>query len=244
MLWKSSTTMTCCAAAGLASWSSLVAAAGIDTYSVAVATVAFDGPLEPQYFLGYSAFAIDDASDGDGPVVGSPSMLRDADGEALFESTVLVTDLGVGAFRVVATLSAIAGTLFDSIPASAMTIDGEGGPWSANAFNYTVGNILGFPDVERDGVDIGTEWAYVAGEVRLSSADQDWVFDHMQFFHPSEFEGASLTDVHLGYNLAMGLLESTGANSMTITVEVVAVPTPAAIGLFAMTGPIARRRRH
>ncbi|MGA1391767.1 MAG: hypothetical protein ACO38W_01285 [Phycisphaerales bacterium] len=66
----------------------------------------------------------------------------------------------------------------------------------------------------------------------------------MQFFHPSEFEGASLTDVHLGYNLAMGLLESTGANSMTITVEVVAVPTPAAIGLFAMTGPIARRRRH
>ena len=243
MLWKSSTTMTCCVAAGLASWSSLVAAAGIDTYSVAVATVAFDGPLEPQYFLGYSAFAIDDASDGDGPVVGSPSIIRDADGDALFESNVLVTNLGGGAFRVAATLSAIAGSLFDSIPASAMTIDGDGGPWSANAFNYTVGNILGFPDVERDGIDIGTEWTFAAGEIRLSGVDQDWVFDHTQFFHPSQFEGASLTDVHLGCNLAMGLLESTGASSLTITVEVASVPTPAAIGLLAMSGLIARRRR-
>lgn len=191
-----------------------------DTYSVSVATVAFDGPLEPANFLGYEAFVVDDASDGTGPLVGRPVTLYGPGGTALYESLVSVTATEWGGFELNATLSAITGDLFSTIPRSAMSIAGDGGPWDANAFNYTVGNVLAFPDIERDGIDIGTEWVFVDGQVSLTGGAEDWSIDHVQFFHPSDIEGAILSDVHLGYNLDPGLLESTGATSMTITVEV------------------------
>jgi hypothetical protein len=220
MIKTATITVAFCALLGFAGLSA-AATDVTDTYSASVSMVAFDGPLDPNFFRGKNRFAFDDAADGDGPVVGSSAVLPDAGGTPLFNSRVFVTDLGDGTLSVTATLSAIAGSLLDSIPQAAMKINSDGGALTANAFNYTVGNILGLPpEIRRDGINIGTEWVFIDGEVRLSGMNPDEVIDHVQLFHPSDVEGAALTDVHLGYNLDMETLERTKASSMSITVKV------------------------
>lgn len=213
-----------------------------DTYSVAVATVAYDGTFEASNFLGYQALAYDDASDGTGPVVGVEAILLDQSGDSLFQSLVTLAPWGDDGFELTATLTATSGTLFDSIPESAFWIDGNGGPWAANALNYTIGNILAVGSLQRDGIDIGTEWLFIEGEVTLNGGTSPWSIEYVQEFHPSDIPGAVLTDVHLGYSLDLGLLQANGATSMTITARVLAIPAPGGVALMLALRPGRRRR--
>lgn len=145
-------------------------------------------------------------------------------------------------FEATATLTAISGTLFGSIPESAFWIAGDGGPWAANAFNYTVGNILAVGSLQRDGIDIATEWLFIEGEVALGGGTSPWSIEYVQEFHPSDIPGAALTDVHLGFSLDLGLLQANGATSMTITARVLAIPAPGGVALMLALCPGRRRR--
>ncbi len=213
-----------------------------DTYSVAVATVAYDGTFEAGNFLGYQVLAYDDASDGTGPVVGVEAILLGPTGDPLFQSLVTLDSWGDQGFEATATLTAISGPLFGSIPESALWIAGDGGPWAANAFNYTVGNILGVGSLQRDGIDIATEWLFIEGEVALVGGTSPWSIEYVQEFHPSDIPGAPLTDVHLGFSLDLGLLQANGATSMTITARVLAIPAPGGVALLLALRPGRRRR--
>ena len=130
-------------------------------------------------------------------------------------------------------------SFFENIASAAMMLPSGR---TANILWFDIGNRTGAGGIPADGIDLGTEWAFVSGTQTLTdtmggSSTSEITFGDSPFPYPDP------TSFYATSNFLIDSLDSQNLNGISYTFNLQAVPTPGALALLGVAGLSRRRRR-